>query len=208
MAGQPCDLTRWSDRSRRGPRVAKVRTNFVSMIGGCMRALAVTAGICAVLAVAGCSKTTQSDTPTAASQTTLSRDQLWDPCTLPDSAIAATGADPSTKDDNPGAAHFPRWRGCRWHTSSYFLTIGSASSTMAEIHANSSFTNLKDVNVPGRRSAVSYNEGVATDCYVDFPTSKGIADVSISKYPDVATSEDPCALAVRAASTLNSSIPK
>lgn len=186
-----------------------VRPNFVWMIGGCMRALAVTAGVCAVLAVAGCSKSTESGTPTAAAQTTLSRDQLWDACTLPESAIAATGADPSTKDANPAEAQFPKWRGCSWRTSNYFLIVGAAASTMAEVRANSSFTNIKDVTVPGRQ-AVSYNQGSTDTCYVNFATAKGVADIAVNKMYGVPNPdpEDACTIAAQAAVTLNSSIPK
>lgn len=172
-----------------------------------MRALAVTAGICAVLAMAGCSKSTQEGTATPASQTKLSRDQLWDSCTLADSVVAATGVDPSTKNTNPGDAQFPDWRGCSWRTTGYFLTVGATAHTMADVHASSSFKDMKDVSIPGRQ-AVSYNDGSSDNCYVDFATAKGVADIAVRKAYGTATSEDPCAIAVRSATVLNSSIPK
>ncbi|WP_368858356.1 DUF3558 domain-containing protein [Nocardia alni] len=171
-----------------------------------MRTVAVVAGLCAVLAVAGCSKS-QSGQPQAAATTTLSEAQLWDPCSLPDSAVAATGVDPSTKDTNPTEVAQPGWRSCRWRTTGYFMTVNSTSHTMDEVRNNSSLSNIKGVDVPGRQ-AVSYNDGSSDDCGVDFPTSKGLVEVIVRKAYGTAATEDSCVIAVRSATTLNQSIPQ
>lgn len=182
-------------------------TNFLSMIGGCMRALAVVASMCVVLAVAGCGKSTQSGTPTASAQTKLTKDQLWDPCSLPDEAVAATGVTTDTKNTNPVGGPTSAFRGCGWKSDTYALAVFSTTHTMDEVRSNTSFQNLHNVDVPGR-SAVSYTEGSWGSCRVDFPTSKGVVEILVDKSLTSSSGVDVCATALRSADLLNNSIPK
>ncbi len=170
-----------------------------------MRTVAVVAGLCAVLAVAGCSKS-QSSQPSEAATTTLSEAQLWDPCSLPDSAVAATGVDPSTKNTQPTGVQQPGFRSCAWRTTGFSLTVDSTSHSMNEVRANSTFSDFKDVTVPGRK-AVSYNPGSSGDCAVDFPTSQGVAEFIIYKEYGTASAEDSCVIAVRSATALSKYVP-
>lgn len=171
-----------------------------------MRALAVMAGVCAVLAVAGCGKSTQSGTPTAAAQTTLTKDQLWDPCSLPDDAVAATGVKADSKNANPFGTARSGWKGCSWTNDAYSLAVFSTTRSMAEVRSNSSFQNLHDIDVPGRK-AVSYQEA-SNSCGVDFPTTKGVVEVLINQSATSSITSDYCAIAVHTVDSLNSLIPK
>lgn len=173
-----------------------------------MRALAVVAGVCAVLAVAGCSKSTQSGTPTAAPQTTLTKDQLWDPCSLPDDAIVAAGLKADTKDTQPFVTERTGWKGCSWRNEgTYTLEVLSTAHSMNDVRSNTSLQNLHEVDVPGRQ-AVSYTEGSWGDCGVDFSTSKGVVEVIVRPSLGVPSAGDSCTIALRAAGSLNNSIPK
>lgn len=171
-----------------------------------MRALAVVAGVCAVLAVAGCGKSTQSGTPTATSKTTLTTDQLWDPCSLPNDAVAGTGVKADTKDTNPFGTARTGWKGCGWNNDTYFLTVYSTTHSMDEVRSNASFHNLHNVDVSGRQ-AVSYQER-SDSCGVDFSTSKGVVELAVNQSPGSPSAGDYCAIVLRTANALNSQIPK
>jgi hypothetical protein len=172
-----------------------------------MRSLAVVAGLCVVLALAGCNKT-QSGSQ-AASPTKLTKAQLWDPCTLSDSALQATGVNPSSKDTNAfggGADSMSEWKGCAWRSDSYFLNVLSTVHTMDDVRANTGLKNLHDVNVAGRQ-AVSYTESDDT-CGVDFPTSKGVVEFLARQVYGSPSAGDLCQIALNSANSLNSSVPK
>ncbi|WP_084531736.1 DUF3558 domain-containing protein [Nocardia miyunensis] len=170
-----------------------------------MRALAVVAGVCAVLAVAGCKSESGSATTSAAK---LTEAQLWDPCTLSDSALQATGVDPSTKDTNPFGGHQTGWKGCDWRNDTYYLNVFTTVHTMDEVRTNNLLKNVHDVDVAGR-NAVSETQGSSNDnCGVDFPTSKGVVQVVIRQQYGSPSAGDLCAIALRSANSLNSSIPK
>ncbi|WP_194289986.1 DUF3558 domain-containing protein [Nocardia macrotermitis] len=169
-----------------------------------MRALAVAAGVCAVLAVAGCNKSDSGSS--AASPTKLTEAQLWDPCTLSDSAVKATGVDPSTKNTNVFGVAQAGWKACAWNNDDYFLAVHSTVHTMDEVRSNDSFKNIHNVDVSGRE-AISYNDE-SDSCGVDFPTSKGVVEVIIRKSGTSNASIDYCAIALKSAGSLNSSIPK
>lgn len=167
-----------------------------------MRALVVVAGVCLALSVAGCNKTDSG----SSAPTTLSEAQLWDPCTLPDSAIQAAGFDPSSKDTNPFGGPRAGWKGCDWHKDDYYLDVHSTSHTMDDVRSNTSLKNLHTVEVSGRQ-AVSYTEDGS--CGVDFPTSKGVAEVIVRQVgTENPSADDQCPAALKATDSLNSSIPK
>ncbi|WP_194289760.1 DUF3558 domain-containing protein [Nocardia macrotermitis] len=168
-----------------------------------MRALAIAAGLFVVLSVAGCNKTSGSET---AAPTTLADAQLWDPCSLSDSAVKAAGVNPSSKDTNAFGAPQAGWKGCVWRNDTYVLSVYSTSHTIDEVRSNTNFKNIHDVDVSGRQ-ALSYTEQ-GEDCGVDFPTSKGVVEIIARKLGTAATPVDECAVALSSANSLNSSIPK
>ncbi|WP_254207368.1 DUF3558 domain-containing protein [Nocardia alni] len=171
-----------------------------------MRTVAVVAGLCAVLAVAGCSKS-QSGQPQAAATTTLSEAQIWDPCSLPDSAVAATGVDPSTKDTS-GVGNGPGWKICGWNSDTYFMDVDATSHTLADVRANPHLTHQQDIEIDGRKAVTSREGDNTDDCGVDFATSKGVVEVVIRQSAGAATAGDYCAIAVRSVKALNQWIPQ
>ncbi|WP_043654842.1 DUF3558 domain-containing protein [Nocardia thailandica] len=184
-----------------------------------MRVIGVVAGVCAVtLTVAGCGETvTGSGAPTtSAAGTPLSKEQLFDPCTLPDSVIAATGADPATKDTNPLGREPSRFRACKWMAensdgrSGHFMMVSSTTYTLEDYRANSLFHDFVDVQIGGRAGLRSYvgNENPPVECDIAFNTSRGIVSVSTDKFVDSKTTTDPCVFATKAAEQVVSSLPK
>ncbi|MBU3067106.1 DUF3558 domain-containing protein [Nocardia sp. NEAU-G5] len=171
-----------------------------------MRALAVVAGACVVLAVAGCGKSTESGTPQASAQT-LTPDQLWDPCSLPDSAVAATGVKADTKNTNPLGSKSTGWKACSWNNDTYFLDVDSTTHTIDEARSNDKFKNVHDVDVPGRK-AFSYTEGSWGSCGVDFQTSKGLVELIVRQSVGSPSAGDVCAIALSTTNSLNNLIPK
>jgi hypothetical protein len=172
-----------------------------------MRAVVVAAGLCAVLAVAGCSMS-QSGSPSV-SATTLSEGQLWDPCSLPDSAISAAGADPGSKDTNPFFVAQPGWKGCAWRGGHYFLGLLVSTHSLPEIRNNSFFHSLQDINIAGR-SATSYYQGNSSppdNCIVAFGTSGGTIEVMVDQAVGDQSAGDYCAIASKSMRVLDQYIP-
>ncbi len=185
-----------------------------------MRVMAAVAGACAVLVVAGCSSTVggsggpeTSQTPSSAK---LTKDQLWDPCSLPDSVIAATGADPGTKNTNPIFRERADWKLCRWTAkgsdgpSGHFMLVSSTTNTLDDFRRNTYFHDFRDVKVKGR-DALQFYLGSAKpskQCELAFDTSQGVISVNIDKFIDSETATDPCAMAVPAAEKIVDSLPR
>ncbi|WP_043654845.1 DUF3558 domain-containing protein [Nocardia thailandica] len=184
-----------------------------------MRVIGVVAGVCAVaLAVVGCGETvTGSGAPTtSAAGVPLSKEQLFDPCTLPDSVIAATGADPATKDTKPFGRDRERFVGCKWRADKsderwgHYMLVSATSYTMADYRANGLFHDFKDVQIRGRRAVQSYvgTENPPVECDIAFESTKGVISVSTDKFVDSKTSTDPCTFATRAAEQIAASLPE
>jgi hypothetical protein len=174
--------------------------------GLCMRAVVVVAGLCAVLAVAGCSKS-QPGAPQA-SATTLSEGQLWDPCSLPDSAISAAGADPGSKDTNTFGAPQPGWKGCAWRAGHYFLNVYVTNHTLDEISRIPKFRDVQDVNVSGRRAISYYLESSPPDnCIISIPTSGGLVEVDVNQAAGDPSAGDYCGIAEKSEQALDGTIP-
>ena len=133
----------------------------------------------------------------------------FDPCTIPDEAISAAGADPGTKEAGIFGVDLKDWNVCSWDSSWYFLSILSTDHTFNEIKENPQSLDFKSVDI-GRRDAVSYLDisDTAKDvCDVAFPSSQGVIVIRISTKGTAERMEDPCAVAVRAGVSLGAALP-
>jgi hypothetical protein len=172
-----------------------------------MRAVVVVAGLCAVLVVAGCSKSQPGSSQ--ASATTLSEGQLWDPCSLPDSAISAAGADPGSKDTNTFGAPQPGWKGCAWSAGHYFLNVLVSVHTVDQVRASPLFHDVRDVNISGRRAVSYYLQSSPPDnCIISIPTSKGLVEVDAAQSAGDPSAGDYCAIAMRSEQVLDAYLPQ
>jgi len=167
--------------------------------------LGVVAGLCAVLAVAGCSESVSGQPEVSGAP--LTKEQLFDPCTLPESAIAATGADPATKDSNPFGTPRAEYIGCRWTAANtdgrwgFFLRISSSIKPIEDFRKNTYFREFHDIQVSDR-AAYQYYLGPNIPpggCEISFHTSRGVVSLAANKYVDSKTATDPCELALGAA---------
>ncbi|MGW0251382.1 DUF3558 domain-containing protein [Nocardia goodfellowii] len=176
--------------------------------------------MCAVLVGAGCSGTEGgtggTGTSQAPSSAKLTKEQLWDPCGLPDSVIASTGADPSTKNTDPALGERQDWRLCQWTAErsdgrwGHFLLVSSTNKTLDDFRRNTYFRDFSDVTVKGRGALQFYlgSRRPPTQCELAFSTSQGVVSVNAGKYTDSETSTDPCALAKSAAEKIVDSLPR
>ncbi|MFE3545207.1 DUF3558 domain-containing protein [Nocardia sp. NPDC059177] len=174
-----------------------------------MRLVGVVAASCAVLALAGCSQ--QVEGQPEASGAPLTKEQLFDPCSVPASVLEAAGLDPTWKDDNPFSVARAEWKGCGYKGDGHFIYFASTIYTMDEIRANDYFHDFKDIAIDGR-SGLKYTPGTRTppnQCEIAFDTShQGRVMVTATKFVDNKSSTDPCAIVDAAAPHFLEIIPR
>ncbi|WP_081706303.1 DUF3558 domain-containing protein [Nocardia sp. CNY236] len=182
--------------------------------------LAATVGLCAVLVLAGCGKQVPGQasardemSPQANAGQSATDAGLYDPCTLPDDAIVALGADPATKNDNPFRVPRAGWKGCAWIAGWHGLAVFATDYPISEFMANHTFRDFTDVDISGRK-AMTFYQGVENsppdNCIVVFDTPRGVVQLRID---DLARDRDKgadelCAVAVSSTESLNSLFPQ
>ncbi|MFD3743693.1 DUF3558 domain-containing protein [Nocardia sp. NPDC058633] len=164
-----------------------------------MRLVGLVVGGCAVLALAGCSKGV--DGQAEASGAPLTKEQLFDPCGVPESALVAAGADPASKDDNPFSVGREDWKGCDWEADDYFIGLISTTHTLDEFRTNDRFSGFRDVTVDGRSAVQHYvgSQSPPNECQITFDTSQGLVSVSAMRFLSSKSTIDPCQWATAAA---------
>lgn len=173
-----------------------------------MRLVGFAAGVCAVVALAGCS--TAVDGQPEASGTPLTKEQLFDPCAVSDGVLQAAGADPAKKDDNPFSVPRPEWKGCNWLAGDFFLSFYSTTYTMQKFQENTHLHDFKDVTVGGR-AAKQYligDRSPAEECGIVFESSQGRITLQANKASSSKSTTDPCAVVNDAAPHFVEIIPK
>ncbi|MGW4634004.1 DUF3558 domain-containing protein [Nocardia sp. NPDC004415] len=174
-----------------------------------MRLVGLAAASCAVLALVGCSK--EVDGQPEASGAPLTKEQLFDPCAVPDDVLLAAGADPASKDDNPFSVERDEWKGCSWTAGNYFINFTSTTNTLQDFRANDYLHDFRDITV-GDRPALQFLLGSRTpadQCEIAFATtSHGTVTVNAALFIDDKSGTDPCPLANAAAVTFLDIIPK
>ncbi|MFC9892191.1 DUF3558 domain-containing protein [Nocardia sp. NPDC127579] len=182
-----------------------------------MRAIVAAVGVGAMLLVVGCTdKPAGTGMPTAEpSSAKLSKEQLWDPCSLPDSVVAATGADPGTENTTPAVVERPDWRLCQWTAPpgsdgrwGYYVLGSSTNKTLDEFRSNTYFHDFSDVEVKGRPALRFLLGSWGNECEFAFETSQGVVSVNANKYIDSKSATDPCVLALAAAEQIVDVIPR
>lgn len=172
-----------------------------------MRLVGFAAGVCAVLALAGCSKAV--DGQPEASGAPLTKEQLFDPCTVPDSVLRAAGANPASKDDNPFSVPRADWKGCGWRAGDHFISFFATTRTLQEFRQNTYLHDFKDVTVSGRQALQYYlgSSNPPEECEIVFDTSQGRITVKASKASSSKSTTDPCVWVNDAAPHFVDSIP-
>lgn len=152
----------------------------------------VTLAAAAAVALAGCGKsdtgssTTSEHTTSASSSSSVApvatlSDQsaaVWDPCTLPDSAISSVGLSTTTKDNTVAGTQFPGWKVCGWRANAgwYDLGILSSSNTLDDIQKRTDYAGFTPTSV-GTHHAVQYRDATDPDhlaCYITAQVPNGV----------------------------------
>ena len=186
------------------------------LVGG--RLLAV---VCAsALVLTGCGGSTQgspvaSGDASTESTTVAAGPEPFDPCTIPKSAVTASGLDVSTeRPDFAGLTTYPGWKNCTWDASGtspwYYLSVMSSINSIDEYLRSPQNQRQLPLQV-GSRDAVRYN----TDYQGDPPTGCDIVldvggNLIIFALDRIGLEDvlgDPCAVVQRHATELQSFLP-
>ncbi|MEU6564670.1 DUF3558 domain-containing protein [Nocardia nova] len=136
---------------------------------------------------------------------------LWDPCQLPDAAIAAAGADPATKVPKVAGADFPGWNVCTWRANAkwYDFVILSGPPTLQEIQQRDDYTEFTPDAVGPHRAVqfVDKDDPDRLNCYLAVEIPGGSATFRVSTRYSVGKQGDPCVEVHRYANSLGQYLP-
>ena len=87
--------------------------------------------------------------------------ERWDPCSIPDEAIQATGLDPATKDEGWGEGiQVDEWALCTYKTAEYYMTVKSSlTHTIGQAREKPSNLDGRNLEI-GERDAHQYQTSV------------------------------------------------
>jgi hypothetical protein len=141
--------------------------------------------------------------------------ERWDPCSIPDEAIEATGLDPAFRIVGWGEGiRVDDWSLCKFRApaarQSYFLNVMSSEShTVGEARGNDS--NFDDVDLTvGAREAFQYRTDVSEavqDCNIAVPVPPGVVVFTVDFVGGVEPESDPCDLVATHAIDLEIQLP-
>ncbi|QCB52022.1 DUF3558 domain-containing protein [Rhodococcus sp. PAMC28707] len=128
----------------------------------------------------------------------------FDPCAIPDDAIAATGLKPETGSGWLEGMSVKAWTNCGWEgpqeDSWYrFDVLFSIRFTLDEVRQNVAFRDFKEVSVSGRPALEYLFEGRPSEegCGTSFDTAEGVAMISVDALGTAPPQGDPCELVRR-----------
>ncbi|MGB7234563.1 MAG: DUF3558 family protein [Rhodococcus sp. (in: high G+C Gram-positive bacteria)] len=139
--------------------------------------------------------------------------ERWDPCSIPDEAIQATGLDPVTKDEGwSEGVVVDDWARCEYMeqdaSASYALSVlSSVDHTIAEARANSSNRGGSDLEVGGRDAYMYTTEsgpGIR-DCKIALDVPPGVVVFTVLYQED--DGADACAIGLEHVRDLEGSLP-
>ena len=158
--------------------------------------------------VAGCSGD-------VAGTATADQADPFDPCAIPDDAIAAAGLDPVSKDSLADHGYItPGWDICTWQSSAqpawYFYSIlFSPTHTVQDIVNDERIEQLTTTMIDGR-DAYQYKLQVTQSsdtCDIAFATQSGVATFTASRKGLRKDPGDLCALVRSHTEAISSSLP-
>ncbi|WP_169811508.1 DUF3558 domain-containing protein [Nocardia harenae] len=164
------------------------------------------AALVAIAVVPAC----ESEPSATPSTSTIAPEALFDPCTLPDDAIRAAGANPERRDDKALGTKRTNWTGCSWGADQYALRVLATTRGIDEFRDNANFGGFGPITIPGR-DAYSFHEKVPTpddNCSIVYPTPRGTIDFYVTYNLSTTVAEEPCTLALRAATALDPYLPR
>lgn len=186
------------------------------LVGG--RLLAV---VCAsALVLTGCGGSTQgspvaSGDASTESTTVAAGPEPFDPCTIPKSAVTASGLDVSTeRPDFAGLTTYPGWKNCTWDASGtspwYYLSVMSSINSIDEYLRSPQNQRQLPLQV-GSRYAVRYNADYQgnppTGCDIVVDIGGNLIIFVVDTIGSEGTLGDPCAEVAKHAGDLEKYLP-
>lgn len=141
--------------------------------------------------------------------------ERWDPCSITQDSIEATGLDPAFRDEGWGKGiTVAEWSLCTWQgpaeDASYFFKIKSSERfTIADARANNQHLEGVDI-VIGGREAFKFTTQMSrsiTDCNIAFSVQPGVVVFSVDSMGTMDIGADPCELVSRHATDLEHLLP-
>ena len=174
----------------------------------------------AVLLLTGCAGSTNGS-PVASEDTSTSAvtpgpREPFDPCTIPKSAVTASGLDVSTeRPDFAGITTYPGWKNCAWDGPSdnpwYFFLVQSSINSLDQYLSRPQNVGQVPVQV-GPRAAVQHNipgDGMPPEgCSVALDAGGNLIIFILHKIGSKDLLGDPCSVLAKHAEDLQSYLPK
>ncbi|MFD6215378.1 DUF3558 domain-containing protein [Nocardia salmonicida] len=172
------------------------------------------------LAVAGCGGGDQGTAgpqtnavSVAASPTSVDAEaKVWDPCSLPDSAVSGAGLNVGSKSKDVAGVDFTGWKVCAWKDpgNQYSLALMSSEHTLAESRQRTTeYTGFADVAIGAHKALQFRPVGSANDlaCYVSVEVPNGSVDFHLQNRVSAKNPPEPCAEATRLGTALVQYLP-
>ncbi|MEU4321300.1 DUF3558 domain-containing protein [Nocardia fluminea] len=91
----------------------------------------------------------------AASPTSVDAEaKVWDPCSLPDSAVSGVGLNVGSRKNEVAGVDFTGWKTCSWQDSAkqYTFSVLSSQHALAESRARTDFTDFTETTVGSHKA--------------------------------------------------------
>ncbi|MFI6572706.1 DUF3558 domain-containing protein [Nocardia fluminea] len=91
----------------------------------------------------------------AASPTSVDAEaKVWDPCSLPDSAVSGAGLNVGSRKSEVAGVDFTGWKACSWQESAkqYTFSVLSSQHALAESRARTDFTDFTETTVGSHKA--------------------------------------------------------
>ncbi|QCB52024.1 DUF3558 domain-containing protein [Rhodococcus sp. PAMC28707] len=140
--------------------------------------------------------------------------EQFEPCSIPDDAIAATGLKPETGSGWLEGMTAKAWTVCGWdgpikNAWYHFDVLFSVQFTLNDVRQNPAFQDVKEVSLDGR-PALEYgfaNRSPAGSCGSSFDTIEGVAMLSVDVLGTGPPQGDPCEIVHRHTTELRQYFP-
>ncbi|ORI13807.1 hypothetical protein BJD99_11765 [Rhodococcus sp. 1163] len=142
--------------------------------------------------------------------------EQFEPCSIPDDAIAATGLLDLEKQevgwgDDANVQDWTRctWAGPRGENTYFFGILASSQYSLSDVKLNPEYVDQKDIQVGGRQAVIFRFDGVRSTegCDIAFDTNVGLVRLNIEAMGGMTLGGNPCELLDQIAVVLEPILP-
>lgn len=193
------------------------RDEGMAVRGSAIRVVGVLAAV--GLAVAGCGGGEQgtagpqsSAVSVAASPTSVDPEaKVWDPCSLPDSAISEVGLKTSSKESGAAGVDFAGWKVCNWtdQAKKYGLAVMSSENTLASVRQRTDYSEWNTLTISGHAALEFRPTGATRDqtCFIAVEVPAGTVAFKVQNRYSATEASPPCAEAQRVSTAMSNFLP-